>query len=974
MFRESILGRCAIPRLVITIFVTCCVWTPVGVGQTQFIPLHEFASKSWSTSDGLSHNSINSILQVPSGHIWLATWEGPVRFNGRTFEVFDDPAVLNVSDTGMYALSLSPQGNVYVGGARGAYAWFDGTHWHGRETPATFISDMLFFEGKLWLATPELGILIEQEETFTNLNREHGLPSNNVLSFEITDRGELFVGTSRGLALWNPDTEQFNRVQDVPDAPVRDILQASDGSLWVGSDDGLFIRYAARFNQRETPVAGTITQLHEHSDGTIFYGTFENGLVRLIDDQAQTMTRDSGLPNNHILAFYTDHEENLWVSTHGGLMQLRSTPFFSFTANRGLVGDYVRAIEEDQEHRIWIGTSDGVTRIDNHDFLQRESPSEMRDFSVLALQYSTTHQKMVIGTYTDGLYLVDAQDRLTQLSQRRGLLSNEVRAIAIDNEDIFIGTGAGVQLARVTEKGGLNIVQSWQMEQGLPNNFVTALSMSSDSLVWVGTSGGLAQLRKNEEEWQIQTISHERIAPFELVFSIFEGRDFDWLASDRGVLIYERERDAFLSVERRHGLPFEKIFGLTIDQQDDVWLATSRGMLRISKQEMLRVARPLREPDSYSDAAPIQYHLFTEADGIVSAQANSGNPAAMTDSEGNVWFATAIGAVRASVPLMKDMSQHAPWITIESVSTDGRTVLPENELEPGVQRISFEYVGFGYLMPEHVHYRVRMTGYEDEWIYRGDQLQSEYTNLPYGSYEFEVQARYPSGPWSASERFQFYVKRYYWQYPVFWLVVLGCFFVLMVAIWRWRIRALRWNEMELKRLVKEKTRKLENIARQDPLTGIANRRAFDEDLKKEMARASREQSSLSLAILDIDHFKNVNDQYLHTVGDEVLVEVSEIIQSCIREEDRMARWGGEEFSILLPRSGRTEAELVCERVRRGIEKHAFRALPKNQTITVSIGIALSQDKLEHSELLRRADQALYEAKEGGRNQIYVFSD
>lgn len=173
---------------------------------------------------------------------------------------------------------------------------------------------------------------------------------------------------------------------------------------------------------------------------------------------------------------------------------------------------------------------------------------------------------------------------------------------------------------------------------------------------------------------------------------------------------------------------------------------------------------------------------------------------------------------------------------------------------------------------------------------------------------------------------------------------------------------------------------LERLKRQgltDTLTAINNRRFFDQRLKEELERAAREGLPLTCLLLDVDHFKRVNDTHGHQVGDHVLREVAALIRAQLRGSDVLSRYGGEEFSALLLRTGIHEAAEVAERVRQNVAAHHF-ADPAGQTfqVTISIGFATFHPekadgmiKLQGDVLVGHADRALYEAKSAGRNRV-----
>jgi diguanylate cyclase (GGDEF)-like protein len=160
------------------------------------------------------------------------------------------------------------------------------------------------------------------------------------------------------------------------------------------------------------------------------------------------------------------------------------------------------------------------------------------------------------------------------------------------------------------------------------------------------------------------------------------------------------------------------------------------------------------------------------------------------------------------------------------------------------------------------------------------------------------------------------------------------------------------------------------IAATDALTGLPNRRAFWAALQTEIARAGRSGEALSLAIIDIDHFKRVNDRHGHPAGDTVLAAAADKMRAAVRAGDVIGRIGGEEFAILMPATTADGASLVCERLRAAVESWPVDVVGTiGVPVTVSTGIAMLADGERCDALVARADKALYKAKTGGRNQI-----
>lgn len=163
--------------------------------------------------------------------------------------------------------------------------------------------------------------------------------------------------------------------------------------------------------------------------------------------------------------------------------------------------------------------------------------------------------------------------------------------------------------------------------------------------------------------------------------------------------------------------------------------------------------------------------------------------------------------------------------------------------------------------------------------------------------------------------------------------------------------------------------KLEQLATTDPLTLLYNRRKFDELLAFEIEKDKRYQLGLSLIYCDIDNFKTINDRYGHHVGDEILISFAKLLKEELRESDIVARWGGEEFIILIPSQTAEIAIKIAEKMRKSIEESSFL---KIGTVTASFGVTHYMDYDTKKSIFKRADEALYKAKENGRNCVKVL--
>jgi len=456
-----------------------------------------------------------------------------------------------------------------------------------------------------------------------------------------------------------------------------------------------------------------------------------------------------------------------------------------------------------------------------------------------------------------------------------------------------------------------------------------------------------------------------------------------------------RLRDGKLAaVNVRHGLPVSSIFEIVTDRAGNFWLTSNRGVIYVTRSEMEAVAD--------GRAPRLRSVRFSEADGMGSAQCNgTSGPAALRDADGSIWVATANGV---AVVRPEELSRHQvtpPPALIESLLVDDRQVAldPPIRLPAGSRKIELSFASLLFRSSDQIQYRYRLVGFDEGWTYRSRLRNVQFTNLPPGRYVFHASASVHGGPWSDGGdgvAFEILPELYQrsWFYPLaLTFGVLGVF-----ALFRFRLRQLRLREAELSATVDERTRALheknmeleqlnQHISRQsaafaqqartDALTGLSNRRSLDEKLQSRLAAAITGKQPLCFALLDIDHFKRVNDNWSHDAGDQALCRVAETIRRELgtafhgrwRGSDLCGRWGGEEFALVLPERDAESAREVCERLRAAVEAIDCSGFAPGLSLTVSIGLAERGDISHHEKLVSKADTNLYLAKNGGRNRV-----
>ncbi len=971
----------------------CAAWLPaLAIAASGPPPLRDYVVDAWSSRNGLPHNSLRDIAQTPEGHLWFATWEGAVRYNGIDFSVIGRGTQPGLRDNGVGSLYVDPKGRLWLSDSRGnlGYQQRDGRwHYHERSAdwPQALVHDMTMDgRGRLWLLFEGHGLgRLDPDDRFTYFPPPAGIPlpaSFPRMAIDADDR--IWVGTLDGLVIREPDG-RWHRAParyGLPDGlawPYR----APDGSLWLAADEQILrVRDGEAVPFRRLPGLGHFTAMLRDRNGEIWLGTENHGLLRIGTHGVERLAAGDVLPNGRIVSLLEDAEGSIWVGANGGLFRLRETLFGSFTRRDGLSGDYIRAVLEDRNGELWIGGGGGLDRLGSDGRIRATPVRGDNGDALSVLSIAQGHDgDLWVGTFADGVFRLRDGELLHRYSHAQGVPSGHVRAIVVDEAGtVWAGTRRGLVIL------GDGTARAPPAVDRLPQGLVTALA-SIDGALWIGSVEGASVLRGD----RVERIDVGALGGARSVFG-FQAVDGDvWISTDRG--LYRYRNGALARVGLEQGLPVDAVFQLVRDRRGNAWVTSNRGVLRLSMKALQAAAD--------GRGLPVRVERYSEADGLANAQANgSSAPSAILRRDGTVWLATAGGVSTVDPARMERYGHQAPPpVVIERVRLDGRE-LPwtQRPAWSGESRLDVSYVGLSYLMSERIVYRTRLLGFDVGWIERDRQRNVEFTGLPPGDYVLQVAAAHPGGPWTQQvAQWPFTVEPLWWQRRdvrgLFAIAVL----LALYALYRYLLARVRNRNQRLVRLVAERTRDLqsqteqlievdreraqllervreqsvayERQAREDVLTGLPNRRRFDEVLRRDVAMAQRGGQPLCLALIDLDHFKRINDTHSHAVGDAVLRETAQRLAVDSRASDLLARLGGEEFALLLPGTCLDEAIAICERLQARFRAHRDWAGVHGLHVSFSVGVAQCRCDDTPGRLMERADAALYRAKGEGRDMI-----
>ena len=307
-----------------------------------------------------------------------------------------------------------------------------------------------------------------------------------------------------------------------------------------------------------------------------------------------------------------------------------------------------------------------------------------------------------------------------------------------------------------------------------------------------------------------------------------------------------------------------------------------------------------------------------------------------------------------------------------------RKVLDVGKSESRLMKdLEIHYSVLDFRNAQQIAYRYRMKPYNNQWQEADDRRIAYYTNLPPGNFAFEVQAKHTFGNWGPVATTKISVAPDYYETLWFKLLIGVLILAFLYGVFRIRTFSLRTRSVHLAQEIRARTTQLETMNTElervnkelhlasitDPLTGLQNRAAFRKSLQEQIDN----KQPVALLFLDLDNFKEINDTLGHEIGDKLLLESAHRLSQVVRNEDTVGRLGGDEFIIMPLKMSLDTAKALAEKIRTIIEQHTF---VNNIKLTLSIGVAeyLENDTLD--SWITRADEALYKAKENGKNSVF----
>jgi ligand-binding sensor domain-containing protein len=704
----------------------------------------QYGHKAWRvTEDGLT-SVPESIAQTSDGYIWVGTVNGLFRFDGIRFTLWTPQGGETFQGREIDHLYGSRDGSLYIGSYDGLTRLSDG-HVHqykGRlRRPGPFVEGG---DGQVWFThtgtfTDSSAFCSVKGEKVTCYGRKDGIACMANDSILPKANGDILVGGERGICSWGgagkADEVMLPGLAQEDFAPtVAAMAEDKSGRLWAGVSAtgrgrGLLQYTDSHWTSYITNTIDgrrlNIQRLMVDNRGSLWIGTANDGVYRLVQGRLDHFNSADGLTGNRVTELMEDREGSVWVVTNRGVDQFHDLPVISFTSREGLFADHATALAASSDGAVWVGNQNAldvirnghVSSVLNKQVLHNSTIDSLLEDNRGRLWVATGRQ---LAVYSEGRFQV--------IKDLQGHDLSVIYTLAEDSHhDIWASLQRGhTQTSRDRPATILDRIRGLKAdyETSTPEGQVSDQSApDSNGGLWLGVyTDGLFQFRAGRSQ------RADFIDKDATVSSLWpEDGGALWVGTYDGVTRAERGRAQTLNKE--NGLPCNAAYGLIEDQTHSLWIEMQCGLVRIANSELLHW---------WNDAHyKPQFILFDTTSGFTSAM---GVSPPVRSKDGRLWF---LGDYIVYVidPGHIPRNTLVPPVKIERFVADHREYPVDHVSLPRlIRNIEIDFAGLSYVLPEAVQFRYKLDGHDRQWIEAGTRRQAFYNDLGPGQYRFHVLA------------------------------------------------------------------------------------------------------------------------------------------------------------------------------------------------------------------------------------------
>lgn len=837
--------------------ISCCIifFFLAGVVHAQ---TQKLIFEPISMAHGLSQHCVNAIIQDSTGFLWFATNDGLNKYDGHSFQIFKpiQGDTRSISGNKITSLLQDSKGKIWVGMAMGGGLNIFDPHTEVFTQCAPEQNENYFehsisdiFEDRehnIWIASNGGGLYYYNRANNTYKHYTHNpldhtsITSNAVRAVSQDAYGTIWVGMNRdgGLNKFNPETGKFKKVPFL-DNDIMSIRCDSRGQLWIGTYGGGFgiltpqndTSYQ-KFTQKETGLSSDIVMsFYEDRATQQMYIATRGGGLNIFHAQTQKFLTsyqesksDFAITSNNIRSVYKDHSGVLWVGTENDGLNKSNTQRKNFKILQTPNGQVLLNIHSiiDNENSTLIGTrGTGFYRIAKHatsNTIDTFNLSSDKKYNSVNTMIYDPRGYYWLGTEGSGIFRFDAKTRQlveqfkNNANDENSLSNDAVKCLYLDNDSIlWIGThGGGLSNFDYSKKKFTTIHLSDNSER----NVVWCITQDTDGIMWIGTSGlGLLKFdpKTNSKRFFTRNVTDTSSLSHNEVTSILEDKNgILWIGtSGGGVNKFDKKNNSFITFSKKNGLANDVIASLQEANNGDIWIATDFGLTRLN---------------------PARMHStnYYKIDGLAGNSFNQ--RASYKNEQGELFFGGRSGITR----FIPDSISATPYfgtivftdlrIFNESITVgkkyeefDDDVVLTQAIRFLDTLTLSYKYsfsiefASLNFIAPKKIQYKHRLVGFDSVWRYTdANKRFATYTNLPGGTYTFEVMATNSDGEWGDQRAHITIVIvppfwRTTWFYSTLIVLIIGAIYSYVTI----RERNLIAEKQKLEEKVNERTKEIE---------------------------------------------------------------------------------------------------------------------------------------------------------------------
>ncbi len=759
--------------------------------------LSQYVLRGWSTEEGMASESTNEIMQSDDGYIWIATYAGLHRFDGREFTIFNSYNS-EIPSQNVLRLEEGLQGEIWIGTHHGIAIYQGGRFDQPDALKATrdmSIEQMLVTSnGDLWFSTRTNDLFRLRENELKDFTREFNVKESTVLAIVESQSGEIYFGTDDSRLFSYSLDEEFNVIPLEDHVNGVNTILPKDDLIYIGTGRGLYIWDAEELSKFEEISDKAIRDILVDDQEVIWLGTM-NGLFRWDagKQSLDSLTEDSGMPNNIVRDMLFDDQGNLWVATYRkGIFFLSAGTITSFTEDDGLETNIISGIIEIEENTYLLGNENGILNQLKGNEISIWKPPISLPAARLKHMFHDSRGRIWVSTY-GGLFVLDGT-KSRKYTIEDGFPDNYLRVANEDHEGtIWVGTkNAGLIRFKTPD--------DWEqltIEDGLSSNYIMSIEIDRKGRVIVGTIAGLNII---DQQGGIKTITVEDGLPSNFMFSTFTTSNFIWIASNDGLTGYSE--DQVVNFNSENGLEADIIYNILSDEQGNLWMPSENSILSIDLDQL--------ESGASDPAGVLRVKQYDKSYGMKSTNF-LGAVHSFMDSKGVFWMPTLGGVVRLDPREVNDPYFNPKMIIEDIVADNKRLDISHGDVSVPARtdRLLFDFTAISYVQTDRLQFRYKLDPFDKEWINASPERNAIYTNLPPRTYTFHLQTGIDGVFTSDSLDREVTIEAKWWQ--TVWSRVLMIVLVIALAllIYWLRLRALTANNIRLEKTVSKRTEQLE---------------------------------------------------------------------------------------------------------------------------------------------------------------------